>query len=206
MIYTDAVFSCFERLVGKRLELARPGAELTEDEIENSFNYSLAEAAGVPEYEIRLEFPHPSLKDKKVDLAVCRADGSVDAWCEVKYDKRPKGGNIPPTPSKAGHFVDDIFRLAKILGPAERLMIYMRACGKASNSQRAGNPFQPLLTLRPGEPFVVGQDWFEGLREATRRAAKSGLECCTVTCRNRASYPDGHELTVWEVRRPSETA
>jgi len=70
MISALEVLSRFEELLRKRLELGQSEDHLKEDDIQNSLNFSLAEAGAIPEPEIRLEFEHAGISGKQLDSYV----------------------------------------------------------------------------------------------------------------------------------------
>jgi len=99
MIFTPQVMNCFCELVGKRLEKADKSRPLTEDEVQDSYNYSLVSRGIVEEHEIRMEYGFPGLAGKLDSYVDSSAKHGPAAW-EVKYDRKAPEGRPQPSSAK----------------------------------------------------------------------------------------------------------
>jgi hypothetical protein len=198
MIFTPQVMNCFCELVGKRLEKADKSRPLTEDEVQDSLNYSLVSRGIVEEHEIRMEYGFPGLAGKLDSYVDSSAKHGPVAW-EVKYDRKAPGGKAAAKFSKAALSLRDIFRLASLpeSGQIERLFFYLT---DAEMLEFLENQLR-FFSLAEGETFDVSPTLIAGLDERLLNLGR-GKTIEPVPCSLRVLYSRtirDHHLRLYEV-------
>lgn len=128
------------------------GGLLTEDKVRFAAIRALAEA-GVDPARMRVEWPHPTILNSRIDLAVL--GGPEVAFLEFKFPREPNEQNAAWTMA-LGAVLHDIYRLAAIPSPARRLFVYVESARlrryMAGAAQRIGlNIDTSEVALTPGD-------------------------------------------------------
>jgi hypothetical protein len=204
VIFSKAALELFSELLQERLKRHRT---LTEDEIENSLNYSLVERGNLAEFEIRMEFEHPSLPEKKLDSYVAASDSHGAAAWEVKYDRKPPGGMNQPKSNKAGALINDVFRLAGLSEDEqlERVLIYVTDEEMVGYFKNPRNQFGSFFDLAPGESFPFDSAWVASLSASVKKWVKAPGKLCRVNAIYSAQLSANVALRVYAVVLESTT-
>jgi hypothetical protein len=203
-IQTKAALELFSGLLRERVNRQRT---LTEDEIQNSLNYALVERGNLREFEIRMEFEHPSLPVKKLDSYIAASDSHAAAAWEVKYDRKPPSGVNQPRANKAGALINDIFRLAGLSedGELERVLIYVTDEEMVGYYRNPGNQFGSFFDLAPGDSFTFDPTWVASLNASVNKLVKATGKLCRVNAIYSEQLSDSVALRVYAVVPESTT-
>ncbi len=198
MIFTKDVLQLFAELLQERLKRQR---NLNEDEIQDSLNHSLIERGNLAEFEIRMEFEHPSLPGKKIDSYVAASDSHAAAAWEVKHDRRPPGGMNQPRSNRAGALINDIFRLASFSEDEdmERILVYITDEEMVGYYRNSENQFGSFLDLGPAESFTLDPFWVASLSASVRKWVKAPGKLCRVNAIFSAQLSTRVALRVYTV-------
>jgi hypothetical protein len=198
MIFSETALELFRELSQERLKRQRT---LTEDEIQDSLNYSLITRATLAEFEIRMEFEHPGFPGKKLDSYIAASDSHGAAAWEVKYDRKPPGGRNQPRSNKAGALINDIFRLAGFSDDQEleRILIYVTDQEMAGYYRNPRSQFGSFFDLAPGESFTLTPGWVASLSASVKKWIKAPGKPCHVNTVYSAQLSDSVALRVYAV-------
>lgn len=103
----EKVFKKFSTLLNERL--CRNADNTTEDAVRYTFFIALLRQTDITHHEIILEYPHPKIKNAKIDTYIERKGLVI----EFKYHRKiPSRRNAPRT-ARAGDLFNDIYRLTQ---------------------------------------------------------------------------------------------
>ena len=191
-------FELFADLLEERLAAKVPTVE---DAVRYTFFHALLSSAACRHTEVIIEYPHPVIKSKEIDLLIIPQDSGASSALEFKYDRAiPSEQGINKT-NRAGALFNDLLRLAHVpeSTATRRYLIYVTDLQMASYFRNPGNRFDSFFELENGEELYVGREFIEGRRPSF--TAK--VLCPFISFKGigvyRCNLSEQHFLRIWQI-------
>lgn len=191
------IFQDFTREIGERLS---SGIHTTEDSIRYTFFYCLTQSGYSPA-DILLEYPHPALRNARVDTYVPAKNGNQGMVVEFKYDRSIPSGNNTPRTQKAGKVFADLFRLAQFDDGASlsKYFIYVTDVEMATYFLNCPNNLDTFFQLPPGKTLTIDRPYIENHASTFTKSIGCPLTDCSVTSVIRDDFGSDAWLRIYQI-------
>jgi hypothetical protein len=191
------IFQDFTREIGERLS---SGIHTTEDDIRYTFFYCLMQSGYRP-IDVLLEYPHPAIRNARVDTYVPAKDGNQGMVVEFKYDRSIPSGNNTPRTQKAGRVFADLFRLAQFDGgtPLSKYFVYVTDGEMATYFLNRSKNFDTFFQLPPGKTLIIDRPYIENHASTFTKSIGHHFTDCSVTCVIREDFGSEAWLRIYQI-------
>jgi hypothetical protein len=153
-----------------------------------------------PKGSVRLNYDHPSLTGKKLDLFLPAYSGQAAIACELKYDRGIPSGHNQPRSMRAGAILNDFLRLAHFtaITEVERFLIHLTDQEMLGYLRDPNNGFAPL-SQDGGLPLVITLAFLNDRAKSVGKMIKVPVIDCAVSTVLGRDVGHDHHLSVFLV-------
>lgn len=179
-------------MLSERLKIGTP---TTEDSVRFTFFAAMLKEGVNPSHVI-IEYPHPNLPRKKIDMWISPKSGSKGVSIEFKYNR---GASVnQPRPLQAGKALHDLHRMSQLGPDMHRIFVYLTDTEMASYFNNARNGLSAFFGASVGSKTAIGPSHLQNLSATLRNAADLRTDIQVQTLCNAHLHSD-HHLRVWEI-------